>query len=241
MITLYTFGSNFGLPDPSPFGMKAEVQLKMAGLGYRLQHGGLPHAPKGKLPFIDDDGVIVADTVFIRAYLEKTYAIDFDKGLGAEQRAVAWAVERMMEDHLYWAMVHTRWTVDDNFAKGPAHFFDEVPEPMRDTVRSQARQGVTAVLHGQGTGRHSIEEIAELAARSFTALARIIGDKPYLTGDRPCGADASVFGLLAGVLTPLFDTPVRDAALAHGNLVAYADRMMARYYPQFAAATLEPV
>ncbi len=241
MITLYTFGSNFGLPDPSPFVMKAEVLLKMAGLGYRLQQGGLPDAPKGKLPFIDDDGVVVADTVFIRDYLEATYAVDFDKGLSPDQRAMAWAVERMMEDHVYWTMVHSRWSVDSNFAKGPAHFFDEVPEPMRDAVRAQARQGVAAALHGQGMGRHSVEEAGELAARSFAALAQILGDKPYLTGDRPCGADASVFGLLAGALTPLFDSLVRDAALAHDNLTAYADRMMARYYPQFVMASLEPV
>ena len=31
MITLYTFGPKFGLPDPSPFCMKALVLLKMAG------------------------------------------------------------------------------------------------------------------------------------------------------------------------------------------------------------------
>ena len=241
MITLYTFGSNFGLPDPSPFAMKTEVQLKMAGLGYRAERGGLPNAPKGKLPYIDDDGVIVADSVFIRAYLEKTYAIDLDEGLDASQRALAWTVERMVEDHLYWTMVHARWACDANFAKGPAHFFDDVPEAMRDAVRSQARQHVIANLHGQGIGRHSVEEIGDLAARSFAALSQILGDKPYLTGKRPCGADASVFGLLAGVLTPLFDTPVREAALAHDNLVAYSERMMARYYPQFAMAPLETV
>jgi hypothetical protein len=41
MITLYTFGPNFGLPDASPFALKSEVQLKMAGLGYQLEFGGL--------------------------------------------------------------------------------------------------------------------------------------------------------------------------------------------------------
>src|SRR5436190_8140000 len=34
MITLYTFGPAFGLPDPSPFVTKVEVLLKMAGLAY---------------------------------------------------------------------------------------------------------------------------------------------------------------------------------------------------------------
>jgi glutathione S-transferase len=235
MITLYGFGPNFGLPDPSPFVIKTELHLKMAGLGYRCAPGALDTAPKGKLPFIDDDGIVVADSVFIRDYIEKTYGLDLDAGLDPERRALAWAVERMVEDNLYWMMMHARWTVDANFTKGPARFFDGVPEPMRETVSKQVRESVTLTLHGQGTGRHSIEEIGDLAGRSFAALAQILGDKPYLMGDRPCGADASVFGLVAGVLSPLFETPVREAAQAHDNLVAYRDRMMARYYPEFRA------
>ena len=234
MITLYAFGSNFGLPDPSPFVMKTELHLKMAKLGYRREEGGPQGAPKGKLPYIDDDGVVMADSVFIRDYLERTYAVDFDAGLTESQRALAWTVERMVEDHLYWIMVHARWVDEDNFAKGPAHFFDQAPEAVRDTIRQQGRQNVISILHGQGIGRHSVEEIADVADRSFSALSRILGDKPYLMGDRPCGTDASVFGLVAGALTPLFDTPVRAAAGRYGNLVAYRDRMLERYFPEFA-------
>ncbi|QUD86205.1 glutathione S-transferase C-terminal domain-containing protein [Phenylobacterium montanum] len=234
MITLYTFGTNFGLPDPSPFVLKTEVQLKMAGLDYRSQLGGLPTAPKGKLPYIDDDGVVVADSVFIRAYLEKTYGIDFDAGVSPGRRALAWTVERMVEDHLYFVMLHARWTDDENFAKGPAHFFDAVPEPMREEVRRQARERVAQNLHGQGLGRHSPEEIGDVAARSIAALSELLGGLPYLGGEKPCGADASLFGLLAGVMTPLFDTSIRRAALSHDNLVAYERRMMAQYYPEFA-------
>jgi glutathione S-transferase len=234
MITLYAFGSNFGLPDPSPFVMKTEIHLKMAKLGYRREATGPQGAPKGKLPYIDDDGVLVADSVFIRAYLEKTYAVDFDAGLNDSQQALAWTVERMVEDHLYWLMVHARWTDDENFTKGPAHFFDKAPEALRETIRADRRQGMMGVLHGQGIGRHSIEEITDIAERSFASLSKLIGDKPYLTGQRPCGADASVFGLVAGVLSPLFETPVRRAAERHANLVDYRDRMMARYYPEYA-------
>jgi glutathione S-transferase len=234
MITLYAFGSNFGLPDPSPFVMKTEVHLKMAKLGYRREEGGPQGAPKGKLPYIDDDGLVIADSVFIRDYLERTYNVDFDWGLNDNQRALAWTVERMVEDHLYWIMVHARWANDDNFAKGPAHFFDGAPEAVREEIRRQGRQNMISILHGQGIGRHSPEEIAGVAERSFDTLSRLVGHKPYLMGDRPCGADASVFGLVAGALTPLFDTPARDAVARHGNLVAYRDRMLERYYPEFA-------
>jgi glutathione S-transferase len=105
MITLYTFGPAFGLPDPSPFVMKAETLLKMSGLPYRTDKTGFRKAPKGKLPYIDDDGEIVADSTFIRWHLEKKHKVDFDRGLTAEQKAIAWAFEKMAEDNLYWVMV----------------------------------------------------------------------------------------------------------------------------------------
>jgi glutathione S-transferase len=102
MITLYTFGPAFGLPDPSPFVMKAEVLLKMAGLLYRTDTKGLRRAPKGKLPYIEDDGERIADSTFIRWHIEKKYGIDFDRGLPREEQATAWAFEKLAEDHLYW-------------------------------------------------------------------------------------------------------------------------------------------
>ena len=61
MITLYGFGPAFGLPDPSPFVIKVEVLLKMAGLEFRTDANGFRKAPKRKLPYIDDGGTIVAE------------------------------------------------------------------------------------------------------------------------------------------------------------------------------------
>ena len=61
MITLYTFGPYFGLPDGSPFVVKAMLLLKFAGLAYDEIRGYPSNAPKGKLPYIIDDGVTVAD------------------------------------------------------------------------------------------------------------------------------------------------------------------------------------
>ena len=55
MITLYGFGEGFGLPEISPFVTKTELQLKMAGLGYRKERAKPPASPKGQLPYIVDD------------------------------------------------------------------------------------------------------------------------------------------------------------------------------------------
>lgn len=231
MITLYGFGPAFGLPDPSPFVMKAEILLKMAGVPYAVQTGGLSKAPKGKLPYVVDDGEPIGDSTFIRWHLEKKYNIDFDRGLNAEQRAVAWAFEKMLEDNLYWAVVHDRWMDDANFAKGPRNFFRAVPAPIRPLVVAMIRRQVRQRLHGQGMGRHSSEEITALATRSIDATADFLGTKPYMMGAEPTGVDATSFAFVAGVLCPVFETPVRLAAERHDNLRGYADRMMARFYP----------
>ena len=131
MINLYTFGPYFGLPDPSPFVMKAEVLLKMANLPFETDTGGFNKAPKGKLPYIADDGEIIANSTLIRLHIERDSGFDFDAGLSPPERGVAWAFEKMCEDHLYWAGLHARWMVDENFDKGPRRFFDAVPSPLR--------------------------------------------------------------------------------------------------------------
>jgi glutathione S-transferase len=232
MITLYTFGPAFGLPDPSPFVTKTEVLLKMADLPYRTETSmaAFRKAPKGKLPYIDDEGVRVADSTFIRWHIEKKHGVDFDAGYDARARATAWAIEKMLEDQLYWAMVFERWLVNENFDRGPRTFFDPIPAPIRPLIVGVARRKVRRNLHGQGFGRHSPEEIAALGIRACEAVADVLGDRTYLLGDTPCGADAAAFAFIAGVLCPVFESPVRRAIETRRNLVAYRDRLMERYY-----------
>jgi glutathione S-transferase len=232
-ITLFTFGPAWGLPDPSPFVTKAHVLLKLAGLVYRTDTSGFRRAPKHKLPYIEDDGRLIADSTFIRWHLEERYRVDFDRGLSPSERAIAWAVEKMLEDHLYWAMLDERWMVDRNFEKGPAVFFRAVPPPFRGLVCGLVRRSVARRLRGHGLGLHSRPEIERLALRAVDSVAAILGDRPYLMGAAPCGADATAFAFIAGLLCPLFESPIRAGAEQHANLVAYADRMMREHFPDF--------
>jgi len=238
MITLYTFGPYFGLPDGSPFVTKAMLLLKFAGLQYSEDRGGYGKAPKGKLPYINDDGLIVADSTFIRFHIEKKYGFDFDAGLTPEQRAVAWAAEKMCEEHLYFALVATRWLDDANFAKGPAQFFKTVPMPLRPIVQSLVARKVAKTLKLQGFGRHTRAERDALAIADIHALASLLGDNAFLVGEKPCGADATVFAFVASFLTPVFDTRIRTAAERHPNLAAYNDRITRLY---FSHSAVEPL
>lgn len=232
MITLYTFGPYFGLPDPSPFVTKAEVLLKLSGLAYRTDTSGFNKAPKGKQPYIDDDGTIVADSTFIRLHLEQRHGIDFDRGLTAEQKGAAWAVEKMFEEQLYWIVVKERWFDRENFDKGPRRFFDKAPAPLRPFIIAMIHRNVKRTLHGQGLGRHTDAELGVLAGKSIDAAAGMLGDKPWLMGAEPCGADATVWSFVLGGLCPLFRSAVRDHIGRHRNLVAYAERGRERWFPQ---------
>jgi glutathione S-transferase len=186
-----------------------------------------------------DDAEAIADSTFIRAHIEGKYAFDFDAPLNLQQRAQAWAFERMIEHHMYWALVGARWVNPENFAKGPAHFFDGAPAHMREKLREDAQFRVAENYLISGLGRHAPDEDVDLAVRSLLALSVQLGDKSYLMGETPCGADATAFGVLAGTLTPFFHSPLRERTRQFENLVAYVDRMMGQYYPEFAWTPLQ--
>jgi glutathione S-transferase len=233
-MTITLFGSfpTFGLPESSPFVTKTEIQLRLADLPYRKLPAAPPEAPKGQIPYIEDEGELICDSTFIRRHIERKYGVDLDAGLDSAARAQSWATERMLENQLYWVMVYFRYRVPENFAKGPAHFFDAAPEELRPKLRDELLQKVTNYLHGNGVGRHSGTEVVELGVQSLTALSALLGDKPYLAGSLPTGLDAIGFGMLAGLLTPFFETPMREQARHFGNLCRYVDRMMAEFHPE---------
>lgn len=235
MITLYGSFPAFGLPQASPFVMKTEVQLKMADIPYRLERGFPSEGPKGKIPYIVETDHKIGDSTFIRDHIERGHGVDLDRGLTAEMRARGWAIERMLEDHLYWAIVYFRWMDDANFEVGPARFFDTLPRDLRDGARQKARANVANNLHGHGMGRHSAAEIADLGCRSLEALATLLGNKAYLLGPAISAVDATAFTMLAAATAPVFSSPLKDFAQKRQTLLAYQNRLMREFYPVHAA------
>ncbi len=236
MLTLYVSGPYFGLPDASPFVSKALVHLKMAGVPFATAPTDFRKAPKGKIPYLRDGDMLLGDSTFIRWHIEQKTGFDFDKGLSAEDKAVAWAFEKLCEDHLYWAIVDSRWANQVNFDKGPRKYFDPVPAPLRPFIVAMVRRNVKKSLHGHGMGRHTRAEIEQLATCDLDAIAGFLGSKPWLMGQEPCGADAAVWSMVTSCLCTHFETPIRTAAERHLNLVAYRDRGMARWFPDLVKA-----
>jgi len=231
MIKVHQFAPAFGLPNASPFCMKLETYLRMAGLPFeRVNDGNVMKAPKGKLPYIDDGGTLVADTHFIIEYLKTHYGDPLDADMGPRDRALATAFERLLEEDLYWAVVYTRWVIDEGWQKTRVAFFGALPVPLRWLLPPLARRGLRAQLRGHGMGRHSEDEIFAIGRRDVDALADFLTDKPFMLGDQPRSLDASAHAFLANLLWAPVDSPIQRHARARPTLEAYCQRMKARYY-----------
>jgi len=85
-------------------------------------------------------------------------------------------------------LIGARWVDPDNFAKGPAHFFDGAPEDRREKLREDAQFRVAENYLLSGLGRHAPDDDVDLAVRSLYALSLQIGDKPYLMATNPAAS-----------------------------------------------------
>ena len=232
MIILHQFPPAFGLPNASPFCMKMELYLRMAGLPYQNRYTlELHRAPKGKLPWIADEETVIADSGFIIEYLKRKYGDPLDGKLSEMQRAQGLAITRLFEEHLYWAVLHDRWLTAAGWELTRQAFFGGMKWPLRMIVPWVARRGIRAELHGHGLGRHLPEQIRALGVADIHALAALLGDKTYFLDEQPTSTDAVAGAFLANVLMVPFETPIKSAAAGHGNLVAYCQRMAQRYFP----------
>ncbi|MDE2371374.1 MAG: glutathione S-transferase family protein [Burkholderiales bacterium] len=231
MIVLHQFAPAFGLPNASPFCMKVETYLRMAGLPYELDNHANPmRAPMGKLPTISDDGTLVADSTLIVDHLKQRYGDPLDAALTPLERAQATAFQRLFEENLYWAVLHTRWMDDAGWAKTRPVFFGAMPPPLRWFVPALARRGMRAELRGHGMGRHTEAEIHAIGCRDVTAVADFLGDRPFLLGAAPTSIDAVAYAFIANLLWAPFDNPIRHQAQSRPTLEAYGRRMKARYF-----------
>lgn len=232
MITLTIFPDAFGEPSASPFCMKAWCMLHASGLPFELNVTPDPRkSPKGKFPVIEMDGVVIADSEQIRVHVEAISGRDFDEGLSSAARATSQAVIRMVEEHLYFAILMDRWGEDDNWDHVRKVFFSDFPWILRGFITRVARKQALQALQGQGMGRQSAEERFDRARRDMIALRDLLGDQAFLFGDTPTAADYSVIPMLrAAIVTPV-TKPLGQLIMSEPRLMDYVTRGTDRLYP----------
>jgi len=235
-VKLHKFGEAWGLADPSPFCLKVENFLRETKIAYETvpfdPRRSFARAPKGKLPFIEDeDGTLIADSGFIIERLSHARAIDLDAPLGDRERCVSVAFRRMLDEHLYWVGVYSRWFDEPGWSVIRQSFFAGIPSPMRVFAIPLARRRMAKALRAQGIGRHSRDEIYALGTEDLRALSGLLDrDTYFFAANQPTLLDLWSHAFVAEIVAPPIDSPLKTAALALSNLGDHFHRLQNRLY-----------
>lgn len=231
MIKLYQFPQRKSLPNMSTFCMKVETYLRMVKLPFEIVVVMDPSkAPKGKLPYLTDGEVVVADSGFIIDYLKEKYGDSLDQHLSTQEKAEALAWRRLMEEHLYWPLLYSRWIDEANWPLMKKRVFGRLPWLLRSFVANRIQNKMRKRLLGHGMGVHTQAEIYKLGMQDLTAIATHLGDKTFFMGDQPTSIDACVYAYLGNLLESDLQSPMITYVKTHPAFVAYCARMKERYY-----------
>lgn len=230
MLTLFQFAPAFNVPNISPYCLKVETYLRMAGLDYRVRTMADPRkAPRGKLPFIELDGQVITDSALILRALAAR-GCDLDARLDTVARARALAIARLCDEHLAVLTVYFRWIDEEGWQQIRPAFFAGLPAPLRLLVPGLIRRKLQRGYVAHGIGRHTREDLLSFVREDLQALNDLLGAAAFFGGEQPCSADASAYGVLANLLLASLETPVNRMARGFPALVAYCERMRSQFW-----------
>jgi glutathione S-transferase len=215
--------------------MKLETWLRMAGIPYEVAAFDLAASPKGKVPYIEDEGTLIGDSTLIIEHLTTKYGRDVDEGLSSAERAVSLAFRRLLKENSYWVITQTRYADEANWSIYREMIMQLlVPNHPRE-IQEQAADGFRSLILGQfkghGLGRHSRDEVYRIGIADLKAVADYLGDKPFFMGEKPTLADATVYGYVANLIAVPMESPVKQYGLSRPNLTEHLKRMQNRFFP----------
>lgn len=227
MITLFTFPEAFGLRNVSPFCLKVEMALSYLDIDFEIALESDPRkGPKDKLPFIiSDDGATIDDSELILQHLDAITNGGLYGQLTPQEIAVGTAFIRLVDDHLYWMLVASRWLEDDWFPNVRKGFFSNLPPLLGPLVANMARRQMRKTYHLHGLGRHSKAQQEWFAQRDLQAIESVVSKEQYIIGRRLTVFDFGVASLLAGILDNRPETWLTKLAQAYPALTEYAERV----------------
>ncbi|KAI8495434.1 hypothetical protein Bbelb_268890 [Branchiostoma belcheri] len=218
------------VPSLTPFGIKLMTYLRMVNIPYQYSET-LKLGPKGKIPWITYKGQAMGDSGLIMEFLNKEFGVDLDASLSEKERAISRAFIKMLEENTYWGIGYDRWL--ENYSH-LGQLFD-VPSSLQLFIFPTASRKVRQMLHAQGLGRHSTQEIHRIIQKDVWAASEFLGTKQYFMGEEPTAADPTVFGLFAEFLwtTPKHSHLYKLTNEQYPNIKDYCFRMKEQYWPDW--------
>lgn len=243
VVYLYQFTRTPLLPTMSPFCLKVETWLRLAGLKYEnIDHKLKLRSKKGQLPFVEVNGEEIADSAIIIKELAQRYEKDLDAALTQEQRNIAHAMISMLENHLIWVLLFWRSKNPDLMIKGyKVNLQHALGSRLPNAVLNFffkfqfGRKGCKKVK-AQGLGVHKPEEIEEFGRQDLKVLSELLADKPFFFGDEPTTLDCVAFSVLAQIhyISDEVKYALKEFMQENcPNLVGHVSRIKERCFPDW--------
>ncbi|XP_041781531.1 failed axon connections isoform X1 [Anopheles merus] len=246
VVYLYQFTRTPMLPSISPFCLKVETWLRLAGLKYEnIDHKLKLRSKKGQLPFVEVNGEEIADSTIIMQELATRYDKDLDAALTQEQRNIAHAMISMLENHLVWVVLSWRSKNTEQMLKGykinlQHALGSRLPNALLNfffkfQFSRKCFQGAKKVK-AQGLGVHKPEEIEEFGRKDLKVLSELLADKPFFFGDEPTTLDCVAFSVLAQIHFILDEVKYGLKEFMQENcpnLVGHVSRIKERCFPDW--------
>ncbi|KAF1766715.1 hypothetical protein GCK72_006673 [Caenorhabditis remanei] len=227
------------IPSPSPYSLKLETWLRMAGIEYENVSNEFKHmSNRGQQPFIELNGEQVSDTsIIIDTLATKVQGRELNE-LSTKEKSIERAFYTLIEHHLNWMGFYSRsqtfkWIGTDagygkSFSEIKAFFLKKVVVPRFE-------RKLKAKCAGQWIGTLTNEERISELKKDINAVCVLLADKPFLFGDEPKTIDATLFGHLAEIFyTPQFTGEIKKyIETTTPNLIAYLNRIKERFWPDW--------
>lgn len=247
-IYLFTFAPVPHVYSVCPFAIKLESYMRINKIAYTPVYGA-PMGPKGMIPYIrlddQDSGEETADSNVVISRIKKELGgKDSDSDLQPEQRAMAHAITRMLEEHTIQICFYYRYglqmpdflkalDIEHRFREGAA---DRWGKFQPDHTKNKTKM--------RGLLRHSDEELWGFSNEDLRALSDYLGDKPFFFGDWPTLADCTIFGHLSQFMwIPIGFPQQKFLEEQCPNLVDLMNRFRDEYWPdwkELCATTIYP-
>jgi glutathione S-transferase len=220
MITLYSYPMLFGTADNNGYGLKVFAFMRLARLPFVHEHiFDASGAPRGQLPYIADDGVVVGDSETIVAYLISKYELTIDAALTARERRLNLLVARLLDD-LYWVMSYSRWKDERFWPLFQAALLREHPS-LTEAALAKAREFNAQRYHFQGIGRYTPDAAYARGLADLDVLDDIVSSGAYVHGAVPTSVDAGIYGFIANIHLYDIETPLKQMVSSRPNLVRH--------------------
>lgn len=225
MIELHQFRPLLGLPNASPFCMKAETYLLYRGIAYRCVPSSPRKSPSRQVPFIVDGGQTITDTESIMDHFETDQPRPLDAGLKPRQRAVAGMIRQLVEQDLFWQITFMRWGDPAGWAQFGPILKAHIPRAMRGPAVYMIRRHLLARMRRRGLRPDDTGAAYAKGKAQLDSLSDFLGERGFSFGDNPGRLDMTLYAFIANILDQDHPNPLQDHARSLENLPRYCTAM----------------